>query len=222
MNVELKMVLGTPNVGVHVLATEMYAFVPETVSETFIAALEKILNVTAYKISISRIFGVIAVASSSGIVVSSLVKDESLKELKQPGINVTRLKNKFYALGNTILANDNGIIFSPLIDNDSKQLIKDTLGISDTHYQSKIGNSNLVGSVARATNKGVLVSPLATEEELLRIKSTLQVSNIDVGTINRGMEFISSGLIANTYGAICGKDTTGIELMKITEVLFGH
>ena len=39
------------------------------------------------------------------------------------------------------------------------------------------------------------------------------------GTVNHGVPLIGSGLIANSYGAIVGNITTGIELGRIEEAL---
>ena len=40
-----------------------------------------------------------------------------------------------------------------------------------------------------------------------------------IGTINHGVPFIGSGLVANSKGALVGDLTTGIELGRIEEAL---
>jgi len=40
-----------------------------------------------------------------------------------------------------------------------------------------------------------------------------------VGTVNRGISLIRSGIVANNKGAVVGDSTTGFEMMRITEVL---
>ena len=52
------------------------------------------------------------------------------------------------------------------------------------------------------------------------VTQTLKVEDGGVTTINRGIPYVKIGLVANSGGAICGKTTTGPELMRIKNVLF--
>jgi len=65
-------------------------------------------------------------------------------------------------------------------------------------------------------NIGGLITPLASEDELEIVKKTLNLRTTRIGSVNRGSEFIASGIVGNTKGMIIGRETTGIEVMEIT------
>ncbi len=46
-------------------------------------------------------------------------------------------------------------------------------------------------------------------------------AQVDVGTINGGVPYVSSGLLANDNGTIIGNLTTGPEIVMISNVLGG-
>jgi len=63
-----------------------------------------------------------------------------------------------------------------------------------------------------------LVHPQTSLQELDELSSLLQVP-LAAGTVNRGSDIISAGLIANDWTAFCGLDTTSTELNVIEEIL---
>ena len=93
--------------------------------------------------------------------------------------------------------------------------------------QTIAGNS-LVGSYCKFSSQGGLVHPQTSLQELDELSSLLQVIFISVfigvnknlfsqvplaaGTVNRGNDIISAGLIVNDWSAFCGLDTTLTEL----------
>jgi translation initiation factor 6 len=131
-------------------------------------------------------------------------------------INVGIVNDKVNALGNLILANDNGGIVSPSL---SKKGIKDIEDILDIDVEKrKISGFKTVGSVGVATNKGALIHPLVKEKELEWIESVLKVE-ADIGTVNRGTGFVRTGIVANSKGVLVGEETTGPEIMRIEDSL---
>jgi translation initiation factor 6 len=68
-----------------------------------------------------------------------------------------------------------------------------------------------------ATNAGAGVTPKATEEEVKSISEVLQVP-ADVVTVNGGMPFLSSGIVANSKNVIVGTLTSGPELIMMSRV----
>jgi translation initiation factor 6 len=66
-----------------------------------------------------------------------------------------------------------------------------------------------------ATDTGAAVHPKASEEELAIITKTLKVETEPV-TVNGGMPFLSSGLLANSKSVIVGSLTSGPELIMIS------
>jgi translation initiation factor 6 len=64
----------------------------------------------------------------------------------------------------------------------------------------------------------VLAHPLLKEEEQQRLKDVLKVP-VELGTVNCGIPYVGTGLIANSHGAAAGFVTTGPELFMIEEAL---
>jgi translation initiation factor 6 len=80
-----------------------------------------------------------------------------------------------------------------------------------------IGISDLIqtGSIAVTTNKGGVIHPGATETEIKTISDILNV-NLEPGTINGGIPYLASGIIANSKSIVVGNLTTGPELIMLS------
>ena len=204
--------LGNIHIGVKMLCTENTAFVPYSTPLNLQNLLQHTLKVEITKIS-DNIIGSLAVGNSFGCVVSSVLSSEVLRELESTDLPVFQ-SSEFFAFGNVVLANDYGGLISPVIPLTIQKAISDTLNIP---LEAKtIANSDLVGSLAFVTNYGGLITPLASEEEILEIKEILHLQQVGVGSVNKGSEFVASGIIGNTKGLLIGRETTGIETMEIT------
>jgi translation initiation factor 6 len=82
-----------------------------------------------------------------------------------------------------------------------------------------LAGSELVGSYCVVTNKGLLAHTDISEEELDWLASFFSVES-EIGTINCGVPYVSIGLLATRHAAAAGFETTGPELMRITEAFF--
>lgn len=60
--------------------------------------------------------------------------------------------------------------------------------------------------------------PRTTDSEKRKIKDVLGV-DVDIGTVNFGSPFPSSGAMANSNGFIASPESSGPELGRITEAL---
>jgi translation initiation factor 6 len=69
-----------------------------------------------------------------------------------------------------------------------------------------------------ATNKGALAHPLLDDSERKSLEDVLKVP-VDVGTVNCGVPYVGTGLIANRRAAIAGLLTTGPETFIIENAL---
>jgi translation initiation factor 6 len=177
------------------------------------------LNVPLIHTSISGsvLIGSLVSANSNGLLVSNTIRNEELEHIKAvyKG-NITVMDTKKTAYGNLVLANDKGAVVDPRFKPDTLKLIQDTLGIEV--LQSEIAGLPYVGSLACATNKGVLAHPLLKDEERKILESALKVP-VELGTINCGVPYVGTGLIANSHAAVAGSMTTGPEMFIIGNAL---
>jgi translation initiation factor 6 len=204
--------LGSNHIGVKILCTENIAFIPYNTPFFLQNLLQRTLKVEIIQVS-DNIIGSLAVGNSFGSVVSSVLSSEVLNELRSTNLPIFQ-SSEFFAFGNVVLANDYGGIISPVVPSTIQKAISDTLEIP--LEARTIANSDLVGSLAFVTNYGGLITPLASEEEIREIKEILHLQQVGVGSVNKGSEFVASGLIGNTKGLLIGRETTGIETMEIT------
>lgn len=210
---------GNTSIGVYSLATNEIMIVPPQVSAAKAKNIEEWLKVKVIRTAIgeSVLIGALACANSNGIILPHYVREEEVCAIKPcADLNITVMETKRTAYGNLILANDYGALVDPRLKEPDIAKIADTLGVEAV--AGEIAGLPYVGSLATATNKGILVHPLLKEEEQKILKDVLKVP-IDVGTINCGIPYVSTGLVANIHGAIAGYMTTGPELFIIGQAL---
>ena len=130
--------------------------------------------------------------------------------------NITLMETKKTAFGNLILANDKGAVVDPRFKPNEIKQISETLGVEAV--PTEIAGLPYVGSLAVATNKGVLAHPMLKDEEKKILESVFKVP-VDVGTINCGVPYVGTGLIANSHAAVAGSMTTGPEMFIIGNAL---
>jgi translation initiation factor 6 len=206
----------SPNIGLFAKANDRIIIVPFGFAETKTMKLIKYLQVEEVYASIAntRIIGAMTVMNNNGILVPSITSDEEVQILrKSSGLNVERLKTKLTALGNLISTNDNAALVSPLFNHDIGRQISDVLGVQV--HSMCIAGFIQTGSMVVATNTGAAIHPKASEEEIKIISEALQVPAEPV-TVNGGIPFVSSGIIANSRSVIVGSLTSGPELIMLT------
>jgi translation initiation factor 6 len=161
--------------------------------------------------------GVLVAANSNGIVLPHIVHDHELKAIRESlRVRVNVAQERWTALGNIVLANDNGALIHPGASESLAKTVADTLDVDIV--SSSIAGLPYVGSLAVATNKGVLAHHAIADRERAIIERTLKVP-VEAGTINGGVPYVRAGLLANTKGAVVGPLTSGPELMAITRSL---
>ncbi len=212
---------GSASIGVYSLATEEMVIIPPQISRHKAERVGKWLKTQLVQTMIgeSVLIGALACANSNGILLPHFVREEEIKNLKKScegDLNISVMKTRRTAYGNMVLANDKGAIVDPRLKTEEIKLISDTLGVEAV--PGEIAGLPYVGSLATATNSGVLTHPLIKEEEKKFIEEILKVP-VDVGTINCGIPYVGTGLIANTKAAITGFLTTGPEMFIIGHVL---
>jgi translation initiation factor 6 len=217
LSVERLDFLGNPSIGVYSLVREKHVLVPLGLPVKTKRTMERVLRAEAVeaKICQTTLLGIMIAGNSNAMLVPYLASDEEIEFLQNSlGVKVSRLTTNLTALGNIVLANDHGAIVHPKLREATMKSIESILGVRVV--AGRIGGTGLVGSSAVTTNKGALASSRATDDELDKMSDVLGVPT-SVGSVNRGVTYVRSGLIVNSHGAIAGGETTGPELDRIEE-----
>jgi translation initiation factor 6 len=207
----------SPNLGLYVRTNNNTILLPFGFAETKTFKLKEYLeveNVIFTSIGGTRLIGAMSVINNNGILLSSITSDDEVEIIKRAcDLTVERLSSKFTAVGNLILANDRGALVSPIFKGEVDKQIREVLGVPV--LSSNIAGYYQIGSMVVATDTGAAVHPKATEEEIENISEILKVE-IEPVTVNGGMPFLSSGLLANSKSVIAGSLTSGPELIMIS------
>ncbi len=219
MTVYLSSIVGSASIGVYSLATENLVLIPRMVpldkAQEFADWLKVKLAYTS--ISGSVLAGSLVCANSHGMLVSHAIREEELAALRLvfEG-NITIMDSKKTAYGNLILTNDKGAVVDPRFKETEIKKISAALGVEVV--PAEIAGLPYVGSLAVATNKGVLAHPLLKDEERKILENMFKVP-VDVGTVNCGVPYVGTGLLANSHAAVAGSMTTGPEMFIIENAL---
>lgn len=212
-------IFGNACIGVYSLVNDKIAIVPPQVPEHKRQKVEEWLKVkvVATTIGKSLINGALACSNSNGVILPSFATEDEIEAIKSAvDINVTVMDTKKTAFGNLVLANDKGAVVDPRLDKEVVDKISDALGVEVV--KGDIAGLPYVGSLATASNNGVMAHPELREEERKVLNDVLKVP-VDVGTVNCGVPYVATGLIANSYGAVAGYLTTGPEMFIIGQAL---
>ena len=219
MTVYLSSIVGSASISVYSLATENIVIIPRMVPKEKAQEFADWLNTKLVYTSIggSVLAGALACANSNGILLPNYVRDEELTQIKSvfEG-NITIMETKKTAYGNLVLTNDKGAVVDPRFKASEIKKISETLGVEAV--PTEIAGLPYVGSLAVATNKGVLAHPLLKDEERKILENVFKVP-VDVGTVNCGVPYVGTGLLANSHAAVAGSMTTGPEMFIIGNAL---
>jgi translation initiation factor 6 len=219
MGLHLIDIYRSPNIGIFMRANDRHLLVPKGLAQTKSDKLCESLEVDPVPTSIgeSRLLGALASMNSNGVMVSRLAEDFEVSEIRAAtGLNVSKLDSKLTAVGNLIAANDRCALVSPALDGRAVAQVKDVMGVEVE--RTPIGEYYQVGSLVVVTNRGAAVYPGLDEKEVGRLGTILGVEAYPT-SINRGVPYVASGLIANSKNAVVGTQTTGPELVFITRAL---
>jgi len=212
-------VFGNASIGVYALVNDRIAIIPPQVPESKRQKVEEWLKVkvVATTVGKSLVTGALACSNSNGIILPSFAQEDEIEAIKSASdLNVTVMDTKKTAYGNMVLANDKGAVADPRLEQGTVNKIADTLGVEVV--TSEIAGLPYVGSLATATNKGVLAHPLLKDGERKVLEDVFKVP-VDVGTVNCGVPYVSTGLLGNSRAAMVGLLTTGPEMFIIGQAL---
>lgn len=202
-------------------ANDSIALIPAEASKTFSSTIEETLEVEVHRTNISGtiLVGTMVVMNNNGILLPRHVYENEVKVIKSLGLNYAILEDKLTALGNLVLLNDHAAVVSEGFSEKSIKIMEDVLGCEVE--KSPVKEFRNIGSVGIATNQGALLHPAVREEELREIEEILKV-HVDIGTVNRGIGFVRTGIIANNKNVVVGDLTTGVEIVRIEDTLLGR
>lgn len=207
----------SPNIGIFVKANDKVMLTPHGFAETKSDKLAEYLQAGQVQASVAgtRLIGPMTAMNNNGILVPSIAEDEEVEQLRRgTGMRVERLDSRLTAVGNLVAANDSGAVVSSLLREAGPQ-IQDVLGVP-VHFID-IGGFVQTGAMVVATNAGAGVHPAATEGEIKLVSDALKVPAEPL-TVNGGVPFISSGIVANTKNVVVGSLTSGPELIMLSRI----
>lgn len=210
------------DVGVFANLTNSYCLTAVGGSEGFYSVFQTELatDIPVVKTSISgtRLVGRMTVGNKNGLLLPNSVTDQEALHLRNSlpdEVIVQRVDERLSALGNCIACNDYVALIHPDLDEETEEIVADVLGVEV--FRQTIAGNILVGSYCKFSNQGGIVHPQTKIEELDELSSLLQVPLV-AGTINRGSDVISAGIVANDWAAFCGLDTTSTELQVVENI----
>jgi translation initiation factor 6 len=213
MHAEQVTVNGEDFIGLLGFATDRYAILSPQFERDAVLDVPTMVE----KVYSTNLVGLFCAGNSNGLLLPYFVSDNELDTIsrfaKSHGVKVGRIEERYTALGNMMAVNDKGAYVSEVI-RDYK-MIEDILGVEVS--LGSVGGHVEVGAYVLATNRGFLAHPDA-QRQLGDIGSVLKVGGM-VGTVNCGIPFVKSGLIANSNGYLAGGKTTPIEMQRIEDAL---
>lgn len=210
---------GSSSVGVFAHTTDDALLVRRDVEDDLREELEGELSVPSIATTIggSSTVGALCAGNENGLLVSNRITGAEREAVAAvTDLPITELPGKINAAGNVVLANDYGAYVHSDLSREAVRAIKDGLGVPVE--RGELAGLRTVGTAAVATNDGVLCHPKATDGELDFLEEHLDVY-ADIGTINYGAPLVGAGLVANEFGYVAGRDTTGPELGRIEDAL---
>ena len=218
--VYLEEFFGTAEVGLFAVPTEEICLIPPQLKPRQKRLIEDVLDVEIVPTTLagSILLAPMAVGNSNGILLSNMVLEEEVEAVKRVAgdLNIGVVEGKYTAIGNLVLANDRAALASSILPRRALKKVEDVLGVEVV--VGRVADRSYVGSLATITNIGGLVFAEISEEEEKRLSEIFKV-DVMPGTVNNGIRFVRSGIIANSKGAIVGSMTTGPELMTISRAL---
>ncbi|MFB6200251.1 MAG: translation initiation factor IF-6 [Candidatus Nanohaloarchaea archaeon] len=199
---------GDTNLGFYTTLTNEYAVVPREYKKKD-ALPEKTVET---RITGTNLVGLFTAGNSNQLLIPESTKKREKQKLEDTGIEYTVIKSVENALGNVILANDQGALISPEIAEYSQKISEALKVPVETGKIAGIPNP---GVTAIANNHGAVLHRDASEEEAEKVKEALKLEKVNIGTINMGSPYMGSGAAANDQNILVGEDTTGPEIGRI-------
>ena len=212
----------SPYSGVFCTTNDVLTLVPPGIPKDDLESISEALETKVEVITIggSRVVGTLVAMNSKGVLVSNLATSREVKKLEKIISNLDLqlgvLPERSNAIGNNFLVNDSGGFCNERLSAKTKELAENVLGIDIT--SKSLNNMDTLGMIGCVTNKGGLCHPDTSTEEREIMEKVLDVPIME-GTVNFGMPLVGAGIVASSKGALCGRQSTGVELGRVEEAL---
>ena len=209
------------NVGNFLVTNDKFCLIGENINKIKKNKIEKVLNVPLINMRIlnSNFIGIFIFLDNKNLIVSENIFEKEIKDLKKIckkfDVNLNLIKDNENCFGNTICISKNFFILSKLHKKNkrfselSKKLKKKIIFLEDENF-------NLAGSLLKVNELGKIFSSQELDKKDLK---KIEKDVLEIGTINKGSPFISSGVIGNKYGIVIGSNSTTIEIQNIVDNL---
>jgi translation initiation factor 6 len=212
----------SPYSGVFCATNDSLTFIPPGIPSDDMEAISEALGTRIEVVTIggSSVLGTLIAMNSKGILVSNLIttmESDKIEAIASDiGLNFGVLSERSNAIGNNFLINDRGGFCNERLTPRSKTSAEEILEIKiESRSFNRMDTLGMIGCV---TNKGGLCHPEISDEEKEIMEKVLEVPVME-GTVNFGMPLVGAGVISSTNGAVCGRQSTGVELGRVEEAL---
>jgi len=164
--------------------------------------------------------GTLIAMNNNGILVSNIVTDLELEKFadisKYHKIDFGVLPDRSNAIGNNFLVNDRGGFSNERLGKRAKDKAEEILKIN--LISQSINDMDTLGMIGCITNKGGICHPEISSSEKDKMREIFDIEIME-GTVNFGLPLVGAGIVANSNGAVCGRQSTGVELGRMEEAL---
>ena len=217
-----KDLFNSPYAGVFCATNDFLTLVPPGIPEDDMEAISEALGTKLETVTLggSRVLGTLIAINNNGILLSNIVTDLELEEFKRISllhkIEFGVLPDRSHAIGNNFLVNDNGGFSNQRLGKRAKDKAENILKITLT--SRSLNDMDTLGMIGCITNKGGICHPDISHSEKEEMEKNFNLKILE-GTVNFGLPLVGAGIVANSNGAVCGRQSTGVELGRMEEGL---
>ena len=217
-----KDLFNSPYSGVFCATNDLVTLVPPGIPDDDMEAISAALGTKVEVITIggSSVLGTLIAMNNKGILVSNLITSLELEKLEEItatlALNLGVLSERSNAIGNNFLLNDSGGFCNERLSKQSKVEAEKIFEVDIT--SQSLNGMDTLGMIGSVNTKGGLCHPEISDNEKEVMEKVLKVPVME-GTVNFGMPLVGAGIISSSKGAICGRQSTGVELGRVEEAL---
>ena len=212
----------SPYSGVFCTTNDTLTLVPPGIPQDDMEAISKALETTVEVITIggSRVIGTLVAMNAQGLLLSNLATSREIEKLdkivSELDLRMGVISDRSNAIGNNFLVNDNGGFCNERLGSRTRELAQEVLGVEIT--PKSLNQMDTLGMIGCVTNKGGICHPDITARDRQMMEKVLDVPIME-GTVNFGMPLVGAGVVASSNGAVCSRQSTGVELGRVEEAL---